>query len=417
MTLSIRTDRELIRAGARSSRYMLIGFTAPEAPRRENRLPVNVAFVLDRSGSMAAENKFPLARLAVEQSLRMLRAEDRFSLVVYDSHVDVLARSTYATPRAVRDALDALQSVGPRNSTDLFSGWMRGCEQVAEFVERESVSRVLLLTDGLANHGMTDRDTIARHSAELRERGVTTSTFGVGSDFDERLLRDMAHEGAGNFYYLERSEQIPDLITSELGETLEIVIPRAAMDMEIPPGCDVELLNRFRSTRTPASLRIELGDVASSQEVEVLMRVSFRPGEIGERIRLHARLLGETTIAADEVSWRYASHSDNDLQPRNREVDRKVAELYAMRARAEATEANRHGDFPVARRVIERTIARIREYAGDDPEINRLWQELEMERPQYHEAMMSPSLMKSAFYVAEVAAKGRSRDGRARRPR
>src|SRR3990170_462260 len=155
MTLSIRTDRELIRAGARSNRYMLLSFTAPEAPRREDRRPINVAFVLDRSGSMSSERKFELARQAVEQSLRMLRPDDRFSLVVYDAHVDVLGRSSRATQGAIRDALDSLATIGPRGSTDLFSGWMRGCEQVAEFVERESASRVLLLTDGLANHGTT----------------------------------------------------------------------------------------------------------------------------------------------------------------------------------------------------------------------------------------------------------------------
>jgi Ca-activated chloride channel family protein len=417
MTLSISTDRELIRAGARSNRYMLLGFTAPEAPQREDRRAINVAFVLDRSGSMAGENKFHLARQAVEQSLRLLRSEDRFSLVVYDAHVDVLARSTRATPHAIRAALDALAAVGPRGATDLFSGWMRGCEQAAEFVDQEGVSRVLLLTDGLANHGTTDRDTIARHSSELRQRGVTTSTFGVGTDFDERLLRDIAHEGGGNFYYLEHPQQIPDLITSELGETLEVVIPRAAVEVDIPAGCDAEVLNRFRSTRTETSLRIELGDIVSGQEIEVLVRVNFRPGEIGERVRLHARLVGDATIAADEVSWRYASHADNDIQRRDRRVDRKVAGIFAARARAEATEANRHGDFAAARRVIERTVARIREYAGNDPEINRWWQELELERPRYDEAVMSPAMMKSAFYVAEVAAKGRARDGRARRSR
>ncbi|HEX2721658.1 MAG TPA: VWA domain-containing protein, partial [Gemmatimonadaceae bacterium] len=108
MTLSIRTDRRLIRAQARSNRYLLASFTAPQAPRREHHRPVNVAFVLDRSGSMSGENKFNLARQAVEQSLRMLRPEDRFSVVVYDDQVDVLARSTHATPAAIREALDAL---------------------------------------------------------------------------------------------------------------------------------------------------------------------------------------------------------------------------------------------------------------------------------------------------------------------
>src|SRR5687768_9721693 len=124
MTLSIRTDRRLIRSEARSNRYLLLSFTAPQAPRREERRPVNVAFVLDRSGSMSAENKFYLARQAVEQSLRMLRPADRFSVVVYDERIDVLTRSSNATPDAIRRAMDSLSAIHPRGSTDLCSGWI-----------------------------------------------------------------------------------------------------------------------------------------------------------------------------------------------------------------------------------------------------------------------------------------------------
>ena len=160
---------------------------------------MNVGIVLDRSGSMGDERKFGLAREAVEQSLRMLRPEDRFALVVYDTEVDVLMPSTKATPEAKRRALDALREIGPRAGTDLAGGWLRGCEQRAEFPYDDQVSRCLLLMDGLANHGITDRDELARHAGELRQRGVSTSTFAVGADFDERLLRDMAHEGGGNF--------------------------------------------------------------------------------------------------------------------------------------------------------------------------------------------------------------------------
>ncbi len=416
MTLSIRTDRELIRAGERSNRYVLLGYNAPAAPRREERRPINVAFVLDRSGSMSGSGKFDLARQAVEHSLRMLRPEDRFSLVVYDDRVNVLARSAHATATVIRDALDALSPIAPRGATDLFSGWMRGCEQVAEFVDNEKVSRVLLLTDGLANHGITDRDTIARHSSELRERGVTTSTFGVGTDFDERLLRDMAHEGGGNFYYIETAAQIPDLITSELGEALEVVIPRAAIEVDVPAGANIEVLNRFRWRTVDGSIRIELGDVVSSQEVEALVRVNFPRGEIGDRVRLRAQLIGDAVISEASTSWTWASHADNDSQSRDRDVDRRVAEVYAARARAEATEANRRGDFEAARRVVEGTIARIRQYAGDDPVLRRCWKSLERERPRYEDAVMSPSMMKSAFYNAEMSVKGRSSTGRAKRP-
>ena len=224
MTIRTSTDRALIRAQASSARYLLVTVNAPEAPARAERLPVNIALVLDRSGSMDGERKFSLARQAVEQALRMLRPEDRFTLVTYDDRVDVLAPSTRATPEAKRRALEALRGVDPRGSTDLCAGWLRGCEQVAEELEHEGVARALLLTDGLANHGVTDRDTLARHAGELRARGIATSTFGVGEDFDERLLRDMAHEGGGNFYFIETPAQIPDLLTSEIGEALEVVV-------------------------------------------------------------------------------------------------------------------------------------------------------------------------------------------------
>lgn len=419
MRLSIRTDRTLIRADARSNRYVLLRFTAPAATRRETRTPVNVAFVLDRSGSMSGENKFNLARQAVEQSLRMLRPEDRFSLVVYDNRVDVLAASSFATRGAIRAALNALSTVAPRGNTDLCSGWMHGCNEVAEFVDKERVSRVLLLTDGLANHGITNPGELARHASELRDRGVSTSTFGVGADFDERLLRNMAHEGGGNFYFLENALQILDLITSELGEALEVVIPNAVIEMDIPRNGDAEVLSGFRSSIAGNMLRIELGDVVSSQEVDVLVRLNFPRGERGSHAASRAYLTGgmPDAIGSETVEWTYAGHAENDRQPREREVDRAVAAIYAARARAEATEANRRGDFAAAKNVIDRTVARIRSYAGDDQVLNDCWRELAAERPRYDEVVMSAMEMKRAYYVADMGMKGRAQDGRAKRSR
>ncbi|HEX2722820.1 MAG TPA: VWA domain-containing protein, partial [Gemmatimonadaceae bacterium] len=313
-------------------------------------------------------------------------------------------------------ALGSLSAIDPRAATDLCSGWMSGCDQVAAFVTEESVSRVLLLTDGLANQGITDRSTLVRHAGELRQRGVSTSTFGVGVDFDERLLRDMAHEGGGNFYFLENARQIPDLITSELGEALEVVIPRAAIEIEIPRRGDAEVLNRFRSATGDNLLRVELGDVVSGQEVEILVRMNFPRGESGVKVSTRASLVGGDTVTqSDEIEWTYASHAANDAQPRDREVDRKVADIYAARARADATEANRHGDLAAARRVLERTAARIRQYAGNDAHLAQAWNQLLREVPRFDQAVMSPQSMKAEFYAAELSVKGRAMDGRARR--
>jgi hypothetical protein len=164
-------------------------------------------------------------------------------------------------------------------------------------------------------------------------------------------------------------------------------------------------------------LRVELGDVVSSQEVDVIVRFNFDRGEIGQRVSTRAYLLSgdATPVRSDEIQWTYASHVENDRQPRDREVDRRVAELYAARARADATEANRNGDFAAARHAIEASVARIRQYAGNDPALNAIWMELARERPRYDEAVMSAMEMKRAYYQADMGMKGRVADGRARR--
>lgn len=420
MTLIIQTDRTLIRAQSRSTRYILARVMAPNAPRRGERIPVNIGIVLDRSGSMGDERKFTLAREAVEQALGMLRPEDRFSLVVYDTEIDILMRSSLASPENKREALRALAAVGPRGGTDLFAGWLRGCEQVSEFQERERVSRCLLLTDGLANHGTTDRDAIAHHVAELRLRGIATSTFGVGADFDERLLRNMAHEGGGNFYFIEGAAQIPGILAGELGEALEVTLRNASLVVRPIGRVQVEVLSRFRSRQAAdlSDLRVDLGDLVSGQTLDVVLASRFPLGGLGESTSIVVQLESDGDAVAgtpSALTWTYASHADNDAQPRNIEVDRAVAEVYAARARAEATEANREMQYDRARHVLEATARRIESYARGDRELRRLARELREDIPRFAESRMSAMELKASLFLAETSAKGRDSLGRARR--
>jgi Ca-activated chloride channel family protein len=419
MPFSLRTDRRLIRAGSRNTRYLLASIVAPAAAPREGRLPVNVALVLDRSGSMDGERKFELAREGVERALALLRPEDRFTLVVYDTTVDVLTESTEATAEARRLALARLSEVGPRGGTDLHGGWTVGAAQLTRRLDARSVARVLLLTDGLANQGITAPRALAAVAADLRNRGITTSTFGVGADFDERLLRDIAHESGGNFYFVESAVQITDLLTSELGEALEVVARGAALVVDLPAGAEGESLNRNRTSRdADGALRIELGDLVSGQELEIVVKIRFDVGAArtgaGVAVRLADRA-GALGTDTQRCEWTYASHDENDAQWRDVVVDRAVATLYAARARAEATEANRDGDYRRARRVLERTADRIGQYAHGDPELEAIWRALRDDVGRYADEVMTAMQLKASFYVAESVAKARASDGKARR--
>ena len=160
-------------------------------------------------------SKIDMARKAVDHAIKLLDDRDQFAVVVYDNEVNVVLERVPATHEAKALAATRLAAIGARSKTNLSGGWQAGAACAPD--------RVLLLTDGLANAGVTDHDALATMAAEFKARGIATSTFGVGADFDETLLARIATEGGGHFYYIENAQQIPDLLASELGETLDVV--------------------------------------------------------------------------------------------------------------------------------------------------------------------------------------------------
>jgi Ca-activated chloride channel homolog len=417
LTAVAETDRALIRAGASSTRYVRFRFTAPPATQDRRRLPLNVSLVLDRSGSMAGE-KFELARKAAHEALQLLGADDRFSLVVYDTEIDIVTGSTHATADARRVARDRLAEVEPRGSTNLCGGWLRGCEQVGLGLTRDTIGRCLLLTDGLANVGITDDDQLRHHARELRSRGVATSTFGLGADFDERLLQGMADASGGHFYYLQNATQIPDLLASEMGEALEVVARDSTLDVRVPDGVTVEPVNRLRVHRDDGVSSVMLDDLASGQEIEVVLAFTFPHGREGDRQEVMLSL-GDRDGALDRsertVTWTYASHGENDRQPRNVAVDRAVAAQHAGRARSEALDRNREGDLEGARRALQATANRIRGYAYGDRELTGLVRELDRQSDEYAARPLSSPERKAAAFANYAVGMSRAADGRARK--
>jgi Ca-activated chloride channel homolog len=417
MNIGVEADRTLVRTAASSTRYALLTFTAPEAVSSKARAPIHVAFVLDRSGSMCGE-KIRLAREAVVQALRMLRSTDRFAVVTYDDRIDVVVQSTEASGEAIRNAVTQVERIEVRGSTDLGGGWLKGCEEIAAHQRGGEVSRCVLLTDGLANRGITDRDDLARHAGELRARGITTTTVGLGADFDERLLEAMSHAGGGHFYFIERAVQIADCLTSELGETLEIVSRGTVVSVRPDPGVRVATLNRFRVTEEGGgAMAVSIGDLASRQDVSLVFKLVFPEADTRRTIRAVFSVsdAGAALQGADcDLVWTFDDHAANDAQRRNVVVDREVAKLYAAKATAEALELNRARRFEEAAAVLERTANRIKQYAGSDHELLEIVDSLLQRRPDY--AMPMPALaLKKEHFASSNAVAMRSSSGTARR--
>jgi Ca-activated chloride channel family protein len=417
MPFSVRADRKLIRTTARSRRFVRVEITAPEAPRRVDRIPVNLAFVIDRSGSMGGD-KIRKAREAAIQGIRALRPEDRFAVVAYDDHVDVVVPSSLATPEARAAAEERIAGIGDRGSTDLHAGWLAGCEEIGRTLRDDAVGRCLLLTDGLANVGITAHHEIVARAAALRQRRITTSAFGVGSDFDEGLLAQIAEAGGGNFHFIEGASQIPDFIGAEVGEALAITARDVVLVVEAGEGALVESLNDFPCARQGDSWRIELGSMVGGQMLDPVLCLTLPGGTKGAtrevRVRVEDRE-GALGAPSASVSFTWAGRAESDAQERDRLVDRRVAFLYAARAGREALAHNRAGDYGAARRVLKACLERIRRYAGDDTEIQAIVRDLEEKTEQYS-AEMDPIARKVGHYGWTLGIKSRQRPRVTRRP-
>jgi len=282
-------EKPLIATGGGEA-TLLVRVIAPAENETEasRAAPLDVAFVLDRSGSMQG-GKLDLAKEGVDLAVARLQDADRAALVVYDDEVDVVQPLAAATPRLKAGLRLALHGVDPGGSTYLSGGWVAGCHQLAEATPVASadstatrIRRVILLTDGLANVGILDPGVLARHAGELRRRGIATTTVGVGQDFDEGLLSAMAEAGGGNFQYVADPEELRAFFAHELQELFSVAVSGLAVTLVLPPDLDAELVSAFPADARGNSLEIAIGDLPAGDEIDLVFTVRAGSGNAGD---------------------------------------------------------------------------------------------------------------------------------------
>jgi Ca-activated chloride channel family protein len=246
---------------------------------------------------------------------------------------------------------------------------------------------------------------------------VKTSTIGVGADFDERLLQSLADHGDGHVYFVQSAIQIPDYLTSELGEALETVARDVSIGVRAE-GVEVDTLNRFPITREGQDTSVlRPGDLVSRQDVSLVFRLVFPQAREGSTMRaiFSVQDAGSVLQFADtDVVWTYRDHAANDAQPRNVVVDRAVAQLYAAKAQAEALELNRAGRFDRAERLLQAVRRRVAQYAGSDPELQGVVASL-AERQDKYSVKLGAVDMKAEHFANASLSRNRDPQGKARR--
>lgn len=318
------------------------------------RTPLSLVMVVDRSGSMQG-SKLTEAKRCVIDLVRRMSPTDRVGVVQYDDAVDtVMPLSPVEQVGGVLEAL--VQGITANGSTDLHAGWLRGGEMLAPHAGREAACHVMLLSDGLANAGLVDPARICEQVAALAGAGVTTTTVGLGANFNEELMTAMAQAGQGSAHYGERALDLAETFDAEIGLLSQLQWRSVEMSVAGEPA-GLEMLNAY--DRTPNGWRMP--SVAMGSECWALLRLPML-----EALRLQRQqgtVLAVTVQATDASGERQTFTGQLPVLPEVQQaayeallthelVQRRIHELSAAHLQLQIRQAALRGDWPQVEELL-----------------------------------------------------------------
>ncbi len=353
--VEVLTTRAKLEAGREQTVDVLIRITPPELEViNAGRPALNLSLVLDRSGSMAGEKMIQARRTAMFCVDQML-PNDRLSVVAFDDRIDVLFPSEPVTNK--QSMKDLISRIEARGSTALHEAWVRGGLTVSENMLETGINRVILVTDGLANVGITSSDEIVTQALGLHERGVSTTTIGIGEDFNEDLLLQMAQSAGGNAWHVVEPDDMQRIFQVELEGLLTQFAHNVSLSLIPADGVSIsDQLNDFELTETG---RYRLPNLQAGSSLDVVVQLKVPANVAGSVLRLFDVRLGFTPQDARNAEVFKQAHTvefadANEFQafPINNEVVKAVQFLMNARARNEAIRFIDLGDITAAEGVL-----------------------------------------------------------------
>lgn len=268
--LQVGVSHPTMLAGSKETNYVRIALEGFDLPESQDRPPVNVAIVIDTSGSMRGQ-KISQARKAAITAVDRLRDTDIVSVILYNSSATVLVPATKATDR--KDIISKIESVTANGNTALFAGVSKGAAEVRKFLDDESVNRVILLSDGKANVGPSSPRELERLGASLVKQGISVSTLGLGLNYNEDLMSSLALAGSGNHIFIEQADDLIAVFNSEFNDLMSVVAGSFKIEATVAKGVRPVRVLGAKADISGQSVRIPLTQLYSRQNRYFVLEV------------------------------------------------------------------------------------------------------------------------------------------------
>jgi Ca-activated chloride channel family protein len=305
--------------------------------------PMNLALVIDRSGSMKGD-RIANAMNAAVGAIERLRDGDSVTVVAFDSSAQVVVPPTRVSSSTRASMEAAVRNIRLGGDTCISCGMLEGMQQLAQTsLSGDRVNRMILLSDGATNSGIKDVPGLRAMANRMTSKGVTISTIGVDVDFDEKVMAALAAEGNGRHYFVANASGLPAVFSQEFDDILASVAKEAELSIELAPGVEVaEVFDRsFR--REGSKIIVPFGTFSAKQEKTVLVKLRVPADREGTQavadVKLAYRDLVKKSDGSCGGNLSLAIRSDGTEQ---RELDPFVAaRVERSRTASTLTEANK----------------------------------------------------------------------------
>ncbi|MHA2104818.1 MAG: vWA domain-containing protein [Candidatus Hodarchaeales archaeon] len=248
--------------------YLLFEIQVEEKSRKEERKnPFNLALVLDRSGSMHGQ-KIEFAKQAVKEVIANLRPDDELHLVIYDNVVNVVFEK--GDLKRKEQLQQKVNSITDRNATFLSGGLQKGAELVQKHLSGEKSNRVFIFSDGLANVGLKSPSELTDLAKQINREGINISSFGIGDDFDEYIIQNLAEHGRGDYFFIDEADKIPNIVDEAIQGLLGLVLSNVELQFSSGIGVDIKKVYSYKEG-------VILGDVRETETRQVLVEIEVDP--------------------------------------------------------------------------------------------------------------------------------------------
>jgi len=262
-------ERKKVLAGSKLKMGVILALRGADARDESSVAAVSISLVIDRSGSMSKAGKMEMVHVAGPQLVDRLESLDQLGIVAYSSDVEV--------ERPMLGVNDSdgvkklIRQLAPTSGTNLGGGLKAGIGQFEKLTDDGSVRRLLLLTDRLANEGETRPQVLARWAKDAFAKGTRVSAVGLGQNYNEELLKKIAHGGGGEFYYIEKKSQLPELFRKELEEGRTVVVDGLVVTVCVSDGCRFREIVGYPATGgTEKSREVRVGDLFAREKRTLL---------------------------------------------------------------------------------------------------------------------------------------------------